>query len=130
MGEVVSLRLDLTLEQHAREANFDDFWTAWPKRVAKIDALKAWDKLTPAQRTAAIEALPAHIAAWSERGDPQFIPYPATWIRGQRWEDDLQYSLHTKPCSWRGCKKNGTVLKGAGTYCEAHIAALKRGETP
>ena len=35
-------------------------------------------------------ALPAHIKFWQARGDPQFIPYPATWLNGARWEDEIE----------------------------------------
>lgn len=69
---------------------FDEFWAAWPKREAKKDARRAWDRLTSACKIAALAALPAHVARWRIAGTARnFIPHPATWLRGERWEDEL-----------------------------------------
>jgi hypothetical protein len=67
---------------------FDSFWTAYPKRVAKRDALKAWEKLSEADKAAALAALPNHVSHWKDT-DPKYIPHPASWLNGWRWEDDL-----------------------------------------
>lgn len=69
---------------------FEDFWAAWPKREAKKDALRAWNKLSPVQRVAALAALPAHVERWRNEGRARnHIPHPATWLNGERWEDEL-----------------------------------------
>ncbi|MFC3336920.1 hypothetical protein ACFOEY_00210 [Paracandidimonas soli] len=69
---------------------FDEFWSAWPKREAKKDARRAWDKLRPQDRIAALAAVPAHIARWKREGRARnHIPHPATWLNGERWEDEL-----------------------------------------
>lgn len=103
-------------------AEFSEFWSIWPKKVARFDAQKAWSKLTTAEQRAAVEALPSHIAQWD---DSRYIPYPATWLNGRRFEDELECSLQVALCAWRGCSKSTK-----GKYCDAHVAALKRGETP
>ena len=127
MGEVVRLGNE---EYERPLTSFEQFWQIWPKRVAKADAEKAWHKLSFEQRSKALAALPSHISVWAERGDTQFIPYPATWIRGQRWEDEFSIALEIKPCRWPACKKNGTNIRGDAHYCDPHFAAIKRGETP
>ena len=76
--------------------DFDTFWKAYPKRVAKGDARKAWTQtqnIRPAlpDLLAAIEAQ-AKSDQW-RKNDGQFIPYPATWLRGERWEDELKVTL-------------------------------------
>lgn len=68
-------------------SDFGIFWAHYPRKVAKKDAQKAWSKLTSAQKQAAMEALPKHIKRWD---DPIFIPYPASWLNGERWEDELE----------------------------------------
>jgi hypothetical protein len=125
MGEVV--RID---KEEVVLSSFERFWQIWPKRVAKADAEKAWTKLSWEDKARALAVLPDHISIWAERGDPQFIPYPASWIRGRRFEDELDIALEIKPCKWTGCKKNGSNVRGTGQYCDQHILALKRGETP
>ncbi|MDJ0342213.1 helix-turn-helix domain-containing protein [Streptomyces sp. H10-C2] len=70
-------------------AEFEIFWKAYPKRMAKPDARKAWkaalkDGADPAQIITAAEAY-----ALAKRGkDPQFIKYPAGWLRSARYEDE------------------------------------------
>ncbi len=70
--------------------SFQDFWSLYPKKVAKRDAEKAWAKLTMFDHDAIDAALPWHLALWTRRRtEPQHIPHPATWIRGRRFEDDM-----------------------------------------
>lgn len=65
---------------------FNDFWAIYPKKVAKKDAEKAWNRLNAAQKITALEALPAHTRRWT---DPQFMPHAATWLNGERFDDVL-----------------------------------------
>lgn len=70
--------------------DFNAFWSSYPRKRAKLDAQKAWKALTKAQRSAASEALPRHCANWTaHRTALIHIPYPATWLRGHQWEDEL-----------------------------------------
>jgi hypothetical protein len=70
---------------------FDEFWKAYPKKKAKEDARKAWNKLKPNESLgkeiiqAVTEA--AKTKDWlKEKG--KYIPYPATYLNGKRWEDE------------------------------------------
>lgn len=70
--------------------DFDDWWQAYPRKTAKANAQRAWGKMKPADRTAAIEALGDHVRSWRLRGTaPEYIPHAASWLNGRRWEDDL-----------------------------------------
>ena len=69
---------------------FDQFWASYPKKVAKADARKAWLQ-TKDVRPEIAKLLSAITAAckteqWMKSGGA-FIPYPATWLRGERWND-------------------------------------------
>ncbi len=69
---------------------FDEFWKAYPKKVAKTQALKAWSKLKPNAELQqvilnALERQKQSVQWLKDNG--QFIPYPATWLNGRRWED-------------------------------------------
>lgn len=71
---------------------FDRFWIAYPKKKAKAAAKKAWDKLKPSMElcrtmSAALDKA-KRSEAWTKNGG-QYIPYPATWINGRRWEDEV-----------------------------------------
>lgn len=70
---------------------FSAFWAAFPRKKAKPDAEKAWRKLRPddelVERILVALGAQARSEQWRKDGG-QFVPYPATWIRGCRWEDE------------------------------------------
>lgn len=71
--------------------HFDDFWTAYPRKLGKGDARRAWLRLRPdaVLRAAMLTAITTQRGSpdW-QRDDGRFIPYPATWLNGRRWEDE------------------------------------------
>lgn len=73
-------------------SGFAEFWSAYPRKVAKGDAEKAWKKNKPdlAACLAAI-AVAKSSADWT-KDNGQYIPHPATWINGKRWEDGCHAS--------------------------------------
>ncbi len=69
---------------------FDQFWAVYPKKKGKEQARKAWKKLAPdkdlcRQMSAALK-WQKQSQEWLKDGG-QFIPYPASWLNGHRWED-------------------------------------------
>ena len=77
---------------------FDRFWKLYPRRTAKADAVKAYPRAlkvhggSVGHAAASIEnAIRAHAAHWVdvEQRPIDRIPYPATWLNGQRWNDEL-----------------------------------------
>lgn len=70
---------------------FAAFWAAYPKKAGKADALKAWNKLAPdvvlqEQMGKALE-VQKQSQQWRKDGG-QYVPMPATWLNGRRWEDE------------------------------------------
>lgn len=69
--------------------NFDKLWSVYPRHEGKQAALKAFEKINPDDELLErmINAITAQkkSAQWA---DPQFIPHPATWLNGHRWEDE------------------------------------------
>lgn len=71
-------------------AEFLDWYALYPRKVSKKDALAAWNRLSPEQKFAAFESLPLHVKFWQLSGTGvEYLPYPASWLRGERWEDEL-----------------------------------------
>jgi hypothetical protein len=69
---------------------FDEFWSLYPRKIAKATARKAWQRLTPEQQLMAAKAIDTHCQYWSAKEtELEFIPHPATWINQERWEDEL-----------------------------------------
>jgi hypothetical protein len=74
----------------ALDGEFDAFWDAYPKRVGKAAAQKAFAK---ARKTGSLEAILHGVVAadadWNRRGtERQYIPNPATWLNQARWLDE------------------------------------------
>jgi len=76
----------------ADEDLFPKFWKLYPNKKGKAAAEKAWAKLkvTPDLFNLIAQGLAKQCAslAWT-KDDGQFIPHPATWLNGKRWEDEV-----------------------------------------
>ena len=76
--------------QSAEARLFASFWDAYPKKKAKDDARKAWDKRHPT--TAFLAMILAAIGVQRQTEEWQkdhgrYIPYPASWLNAGRWSD-------------------------------------------
>ena len=72
---------------------FDQFWTHYPRKVAKTRAQRAWTKLAPSEHLTATILAAVSAATTSEswrRDHGQWIPHPATWLNDRRWEDTVE----------------------------------------
>lgn len=94
---------------------FDLFWSVYPKRVGKKDAIKAWGQIKPNEETvkAIIEGVGRWKASeqWTKDGG-QFIPYPATFLRGERWNDECQPAIAKKAPAEKNYDDDEDFLKG------------------
>lgn len=116
------------------------FWQEYPRKAAKAAALKAWQKLNPSPEL--VESILAHVRDhkrspdWLKDGG-QFVPYPSTFLNGQRWEDDIPpdtgpgmaYHGYQERMARKTLEDTGTVvdLDQDGAGWEAELAkALER----
>lgn len=70
--------------------SFDTFYAAYPRKVSKPAAIKAWAKLKPDEtllQTILNDISRRKRGEWAGK-DMQYIPHPATYINQRRWEDD------------------------------------------
>ena len=72
---------------------FDAFYAAYPIHVKRSDAEKAWNKISPdddlrSNIMAAVEQQ-RKSEQWTRDGG-KFIPHPASWLNGRRWEDEVK----------------------------------------
>ena len=69
---------------------FDEFWSLYPRKIAKAVARKAWSRLSAEQQLMAAKAINTHCEYWrAKETELEFIPHPATWLNQERWEDEL-----------------------------------------
>lgn len=71
---------------------FDDFWSVYPRKVAKQTAIKAWGKTGANDSQALTDTIIADVkrrvdSEWKGK-DVQYIPHPATYLNQRRWEDE------------------------------------------
>jgi hypothetical protein len=75
---------------------FEKFWAAYPRKVAKAEARKAWAQTASIRpdTDSLIKAVLSHCKTeqWM-KSNGAFIPHAATWLRGERWEDVYEVSL-------------------------------------
>jgi hypothetical protein len=74
---------------------FESWWIHYPRKVSKGDAAKAYAKalktFSASPAIAAEKLLQASLPRLAEvaKKDPQFIPYPASWLNDRGWEDEI-----------------------------------------
>lgn len=116
-------------EENARR--FGRFWSFYPRKVSKPDALKAWQKLNLTFDQ--FEALMARLEQWkaSERWggeNGRFIPHPATWLNKRNFEDDVPgAALRLASAPALGdcpCGSAATMKVGGQPRCAAHARGL------
>ena len=73
--------------------DFEKFWAAYPHKVSKGAAWKAWQKLSKEKVLPDVDTL-RECLSWRkiaddwERDGGKYIPHPATWLNAHGWEDD------------------------------------------
>jgi hypothetical protein len=99
--------------------HFDDFWSAYPRKIGRVNARKAFEK---AMRIATIDEISAGLNSQLDilkSKEQKFIPHPSTWLNGERWNDEPD---HNAP-------RNGTHARadrpGAG-MAQAFAAVAER----
>lgn len=76
-------------ESKKTEAAFDLFWSAYPRKVNKQGALKAFLKIgVPVDVLLQAIEQQKNSAQWTKDGGA-FIPHPTTWLNQARWEEEL-----------------------------------------
>jgi hypothetical protein len=68
---------------------FEEFIKLYPRREAKKAAEKAWMKLNEEETDLAFEGLKKQLFMLKSR-ERVYIPLPATWLNGARWEDEIE----------------------------------------
>lgn len=95
------------------ERNFSLFWEAYPRKAGREKARKVFFE-TNVELDTLLDALREQKASsqWCVSGG-RYIPYPATWLKERRWEDQLAPSSQ--------------IPKGAsGKLGEEELAAIRR----
>jgi hypothetical protein len=78
---------------------FDEFWQLWPRREGKANAVKAWQKATrKISEVELVEKARAYVTSPTVPAK-QFVPHAATWLNGERYNDEPEAAL-PDPDAW------------------------------
>lgn len=91
-----------SLSSHGSDASKDEgfmaFYRLYPRHVARADAYKAWRQVTvnakpPTDPSCIMAALTQQLPflTYEATRDPEqnYCPLPATWLRAERWDDEI-----------------------------------------
>lgn len=70
------------------DGGFAEFYLAYPRKVGKDAARRAFEKAAKSSGPEVIIAGARRFAADPNLPDKQFIPHPATWLNAGRWDDE------------------------------------------
>lgn len=84
-------RAETAKSTDALRARFEAWWAVYPRKVGKGAAWALWARIRPSEALAAVMTTGVQVQSkspqWTKEGG-QFIPYPTTWLRQGRWEDE------------------------------------------
>lgn len=103
---------------------FDQWWAVYPRKMAKVAARKAWTKVPAAlaKSELTLADLMDRTRAFADHvvdKDQEHIAHPATWLNGERWNDELPDRSQTDG-------KPRTTDRGAAQH-DARIANMLAG---
>jgi len=70
----------------AAPPGFAEFWLAYPKKVSKPAALRAFKQ---AIKRVELEPMLTALNAQKKKWNPEFIKNPATWLNNDCWDDEV-----------------------------------------
>lgn len=85
----------LTPDSHADA--FETFYEIYPRKMKPGDAKKAWKAAVKRADPEIIIAGARRLAADPNAPEPNFLPYPATWLRADSWNDEPYPQRELKP---------------------------------
>jgi hypothetical protein len=112
-------------------SGFPDIWNIWPRKVARIAAEKAYKAalkkpgVTPAFL---VERAVLYSDAVQHR-EPTFVLHLATWLHGERWNDDLETEARNgEPGTTSHERRGDERLARLGRYHAASHGSPDQGE--
>lgn len=106
---------------------FEAFWQQYPRKTAKANAQSAWNRL---KADADLQATILHDLAQRKQVDHQwrdvaFVPHPATYLNGQRWQDEIIKPSAPPPVPRHAAKQSDDEAK---TQARLNAIARLRGQ--
>jgi hypothetical protein len=93
------ISFDSTCNQMPENDRFERFWSAYPRKTGKKEAIEAWKRINPDEDMT--ETIIAGLERWKQSkqwtdDNGQYIPYPASFLSKERWNDECQPAIDKK----------------------------------
>lgn len=112
--------LALAINTIAPEDGFEEFWRAYPRKVSRGAARKAWEKAitkaSPETITTAVKRYAVGEMARMTAGDNpglRYTAHPATWLNAERWDDETTPTVSTPKPSRQGGRSIADLVAGS-----------------
>jgi uncharacterized protein YdaU (DUF1376 family) len=87
----VSIKRDKPKPKKIDQEKFEEFWSAYPKKISKGAAQRAYEKATKeTSHNDIIEGLTRSVQGDHRFETKQYTPYPATWLNEKGYLDDFK----------------------------------------
>lgn len=83
----------ISLSEDKDNALFIEFWNIFNNKKGLKEAFKSWMKLNVETHQLILKKLPQ----WLVQNADLFLPYPATWLNQERWNDEITAPIPKKP---------------------------------
>lgn len=86
-----STRKKVSVSDVYNDPHFQAFWKSAYRKTSKATAAKAFTKACArADQETILKAWSKQNERWrAEQADKRYVPHPATWLSGERWEDEI-----------------------------------------
>jgi hypothetical protein len=93
------ISFDSDCNQMPENDRFERFWSAYPRKTGKKEAIEAWKRINPDEDMT--ETIIAGLERWKQSkqwtdDNGQYIPYPASFLSKERWNDECQPAIDKK----------------------------------
>lgn len=105
---------------------FADFYALYPRKLKRPDAERAWTK---ALRTTAPEVIMAGLRQWLAHEfcpQGQFMPYPASWLNAEQWNDEPTRHINPRSAEPRRNRAAERTADSQATIARLDTAAAFR----
>lgn len=113
------------------DADFEEFYAAYPRHVGKEAARRAFVKAVKNKAPAAdiIEGARRYAAATAAAGtETRYIAHPATWLNAGRWSDDMEDAAPVELTPWQ--KKTAVMVQSLQAAAVVNNAPALTGGAP
>lgn len=83
---------DKNIKNNTYSVSFDLFWNLYPSKVDKKKAYQLWKTIKPEAYPLIMKSV--EVQKESDQWHRGYVPHPTTWLRNERWNDEMKPQEH------------------------------------